>query len=194
VRGVIVEDIDTLLFLVEAGAASLQMTPWREAAPGTADFVALRIAGARARQVAQRTREIVKATGLEAFAKTAGTGFDVLVPIGEAPAAHVLTALFASLLARLAESLGATVETLDAPIVPYGIAVPVGSDAPATASVPVTWDALSSVEAPSSLDLVRERFAIGATDPMRAMLTTKVDFARAVLALEQMVAQVGHGG
>ncbi|MEA2748260.1 MAG: bifunctional non-ous end joining protein LigD, partial [Myxococcales bacterium] len=200
VRGAIVEDLDTLLFLLEAGCGSLLMTPVREESPAAADFVALRIAGEKAWRAALAARALVEATGLAAFAKTAGAGaYDVLVPVGDAPAdgVHVLGALFVRLLAHDAALHGATVETLDAPVAPWAVALPVAPGGSAHASMPMTWDeAEDETRASSRLDHVlghvlghlRERMAAGAIDdPMRGMLEAKVDFGRAVAAIETMI-------
>jgi bifunctional non-homologous end joining protein LigD len=190
-RGVIVEDLDTLLFLIEAGGASLQMTPLREASPTTADFVALRIEGPGAWTVALRAREIVEATGLAAFAKTSGAGYDVLVPVGNAPAeaAHALAALFAGLLAGDATREGATIETVDSPVAPYAVVLPVVPGAQARASLPFAWNAVEEVkETATTLDGMTARLARGGDDPMRDMLSAPVHFARAVEAIERIVA------
>lgn len=199
VRGAIVEDLDTLLFLLEAGGGSLLMTPVREAMPAAADFVALRISGGEPWLAALRARELVNATGLAAFAKTdGGDGYDVLIPVGDAPAdaVHVLGALFVRLLAHDAARHGAKVERLDAPVAPWAIGLPIAPGAPARASLPVAWDeAEDRTLASSLLDRVRQRMASSAIDdPMRGMLAVPVDFARAISAIEKMVAPGSSAG
>ena len=199
VRGAIVEDLDTLLFLLEAGCGSLLMTAVREAKPTTADFVALHVSGGDSWAAALRARELVNATGLAAFAKTDGAdGHDVLIPVGDAPAeaAHVLGALFVRLLAPDAARHGAKVERLDAPVAPWAIALPIAPGTRARASLPVAWDEAEDQTLTSSLvDRVRERMAASAIDdPMRGMLAVPVDFARAVSAIEKMVAPGSSAG
>ena len=196
----IVEDVETLLFLIEAGCASLLMTPVREAAPAASDFLALRIEGVSAWRVALRAREIVEATGLEAFVKASSTTqLEVLVPVGNAPAdaVHVLAALFARLLARVAEEAGVKVERLDAPIAPYAVVLPVvsGYEATATVSLPLSWNEVEGgVGQMSRLDNARARLAKGVVDPMRGMLAAPVHFAGAVEAIEKMVSAGGFQG
>lgn len=199
-RGVMVEDLDTLLFLVEAGGASLQMTPVREVAPATADFVALHIEGPGAWAMARRAREIVEATGLAAFAKTSGASgasgasssvYDVLVPVGDAPAeaAHALGALFARLLAADATREGTSVEALECPIAPYAVVLPLAPGAQARASLPFAWNDVEEVKgAATTLDGITARIASAGDDPMRGMRAAPVDFARAVEAIERIVA------
>lgn len=198
-RGVVIDDVDTLYFLIEAGGASFLLTSAREVAPKNADFIALRIAGGHAADVALRTKALVEQTGLTAFLKTngapAGTGVDVLVPIGDVPsdAAHLLTALFERLLGGVAAASGATITGLDAPIAPYAVVLPVASGRKATASMPLDWSELDDLAdvAALTLDECRERTMKQAVDPLHAMVG-KVDkagsFARAVACIEQMVA------
>lgn len=195
-RSAVVPDVDALLFLVDAGGGSLLMTPAREASAATADFVALAVRGSErgaAWAAALRVREVVSATGLAAFAKTDGAGgYDVLVPVGDAPveAARALGALFVRLLSDDAAPLGATIERADAVIAPWAVAWPVARERGARASLPVAWEHHAEDDGASSLlDAVVERASGSAIDdPMRGMLTAKVDFARAVAALEAMVA------
>ena len=182
IRGVLVEDVETLRFLLEAGCASLLMTPIREATPASADFVALRIDGASAWRVALRARELVAATGLSAFVKTGGFAkLDVMVPIGAAPAdaAHMLASLFARMLARFADELGVTVERQDAPFAPYALVLPMESSwLKPTVSLPLTWDELEEeVFAMTSLEQVMERVAALPADPMAEMWSAPADFA-----------------
>ncbi|MDB4939169.1 MAG: ATP-dependent ligase [Labilithrix sp.] len=192
--GIVVDDLEALRFVVEAGGASLSLPPARTSNTGAADFVALRIEGASAIRVARHARELVTAAGLEAFVKASGASdLDVLVPLGDAPAggAKVLAALFARMLAAFAEGLGASVTAVEAPIAPYAVAVPVPARGPACASLPLAWDELDGLHdagaAITRLDRVAERIARGASDPMRAMHEARVDFARAVQAIDSFV-------
>lgn len=147
VRGVIVDDVDTLRFLVEAGYASLLATPVREDAPATCDRVALGLAGADAWRVALRAREMIRATGLSPFVKGASaSALEVVVPIGDAPAeaGEALGALLARMLGAAAEALGVTVTPLRAAIAPYAVVVPVSPGEPASASLPLAWEELEA--------------------------------------------------
>ena len=194
-RGVVVEDVDTLLFLVEAGYASLLTTPVRESAPATSDFVALRLEGDAAWRIALHAREIIAATGLSPFVKGASSAaLDVLVPLGEAPAeaGAALGMLLARLLAPTAEGLGVTVEPIRALVAPYAVVVPVSSGGKASASLPRAWEELRvDVGAEAGLDRVAARQGQGTSDPMLAMLSMPVRFADAVRALEALVARAG---
>ncbi len=195
VRGVVVDDIDTLRFLVEAGYASLLMTTVRESALATSDFVALRIEGDAAWRVALHARETIAKTGLSAFVKgTSAAALDVLAPLGEVPAeaAATLGALLARLLAPTAEKLGVTVEPIRAPVAPYAVVVPVPAGGNASASLPLAWEELAAdLGAEAVLDRVVTRLSQGGADPMLAMLSVPVRFADAVWALEAMVAAAG---
>ncbi|MDB5220317.1 MAG: hypothetical protein JWO86_8244, partial [Myxococcaceae bacterium] len=97
------------------------------------------------------------------------------------------------LLAHDAALHGATVETLDAPVAPWAVVLPVAPGGSAHASMPITWDEAEDETLASSLldhvlGHVRERMAAGAIeDPMRGMLEAKVDFGRAVAAIETMI-------
>jgi DNA primase len=194
IRGVIVDDVDTLRFLVEAGYASLGVTPVREAAPATAGFLALGIRGEAAWRVAIHAREMILATGLSPFVKGgSASALDVLVPLGDAPAESgaALGALLARMLAPIAEGLGVTVEPLRAPVAPYAVVVPVASGRQASASLPLAWEEVDAELGPTAgLDRVAQRVAQGLADPLRAMLSVPVRFADAVAALEAMLA--GH--
>lgn len=198
VRGVVVEDVETLRFLVEAGCASLSMSPFREDAPGKADFVGLRIEGESAARVALRARDIVAEAGLTAFVKVAtAASFDVVVPVGRAPAeaTDVLAALFARMLAPYAERAGVNVREVEFPIAPYGVIVPLAGGRRASASLPVAWDELDGdVAAMTTLDRVQQGIAGGAQDPMGEMLSVPANFANAVVAIEKMIASGGFGG
>ena len=192
VRGVIVDDVDTLRFLVEAGYASLLSTPVRESAPATSDYVALRIEGDSAWRVALHARELIRATGLSPFVKGASaSALDVLVPLGDAPAESgaVLGALLARMLAPTADDLGVSVELLRAPVAPYAVVVPVPAGQKASASLPLAWDEVEADLGPEATGLERvvERLGRGLLDPMKAMLSVPVRFTDAVEALEGMV-------
>lgn len=198
-RGVVIDDVDTMYFLIEAGAASFLLTWAREAAPKNADFIALRIDGDASADVALRTKALVEQTGLTAFLKTngapAGKGVDVLVPIGDVPsdAAHLLTALFERMLGGIAAAAGATIAGLDATIAPYAVTLPVAAGRKATASMPLAWSELDDLAdlAALTLDECRERVTKQTVDPLHAMagMAEKAGtFARAVACIEQMVA------
>ena len=195
VRGVIVDDVDTLRFLVEAGYASLLTTPVRESAPAKSDFVALRLEGDSAWRVALHAREIIAATGLSPFVKGASAAaLDVLVPVGEAPAkaGAALGMLLARLLAPTAEGLGVSVAPLHAPVAPYAVVVPVPAGARASASLPRAWEELAAdLGAEAGLDRVAARQGQERSDPMLAMLSMPVRFADAIRALEALVARAG---
>jgi len=200
VRGVIVDDVDTLRFLVEAGYASLLVTPVRESAPATSDFVALRIEGASAWRVALQARELIEATGLSPFVKGASAlALDVLVPLGDAPAASgaALGALLAHMLAPAAVGLGVTVELLRAPVAPFAVVVPRVAGQAAAASLPLVWEELAAdLDPGAGLDQVVRRLSEGegSPDPMGSMGSLPVRFADAVKALERMVARAGEPG
>ena len=195
VRGVLVDDVDTLRFLVEAGYVSLLTTPIRESAPATSDYVALRVEGASAWRVALQSREMIASTGLSPFVKgTSATALDVLVPVGEAPAGAgaALGTLFARLLAPMAEALSVTVESIGAPVAPYAVVVPVSTGGKASASLPFAWEELAAdLGSAAALDRVVARLVKGGPDPMLAMFSVPVRFADAVRALEARVARGG---
>ncbi|MBX3188103.1 MAG: non-homologous end-joining DNA ligase [Labilithrix sp.] len=199
IRGVVADDVDALLFGIEAGAVSFAMVPSLD--EELADFVALRVASKRAGEgrdrtarIARRARELAKALGLPAFAKIAGIdrfGFDVLVPVGRAPvkAAQVFGALFARLLAAEAEKEDVLVSRLEAPIAPYAIDLPMAAGRPATVSLPIDWAELDDFALVSATPAaVLGRFEEVATDPMAELLEAHVDFAAAVAAIEPFVA------
>jgi bifunctional non-homologous end joining protein LigD len=192
VRGVIVDDVDTLRFLVEAGYASLSATAVREAAPSTTDLVALGLHGDAAWRVALHAREMLVAAGLSPFVKGASASLlEVVVPLGDAPAESgaALGALLARMLAPTAEGLGVTVQALRAPVAPYAVVVPVPAGRRASASLPLAWEELEAdLGDETGLDRVVDRLALPHVDPMGAMLSASVRFADVVRALEAMVA------
>jgi hypothetical protein len=209
VRGVLVDDVDALRFLVEAGYASLLVTPHREAsvAARTADFVALRIAGGSGWRVALEARDLIRAIGLSPVLEGGiASALDVIVPVGEvpAPAASALAALLAGLLAEMAEGHGVTVSPLEAPFAPYAVVVPLaagaaGEERRATASLPLAWEELDGDVGGTSLDAVVARLGLrGGGDPWQVEATrlmgSAASFTDAVHALEQMVAGGGKRG
>jgi bifunctional non-homologous end joining protein LigD len=130
VRGVVVDDLDVLVFAIEAGCVSVLAQPFREEQVGR-DFLALRAPRARAHAV----RDIATKIGLSCFAKTGASGtIDVVIPV---PLASCETARpLAALVARLA---GDDVEVLEAVTAPWSVVVDGGR---ARVSVPIEWDDL----------------------------------------------------
>jgi len=168
VRGLVVTDIDTLLFAVEAGAASFALTSAREHAPRCADFAAIAVTG----EAAAAARELARELGLEAFlTSTALAAAEVIVALGASTpweGARAFAALFATLVPLWRPGSGVA-EAIEAPLVPGAAAVG-GAGEPfrvATADVPP-----------------REALRI---------LNARVDFGAAVGRLERLVGREAPG-
>ncbi|MBX3209623.1 MAG: hypothetical protein KF764_31610 [Labilithrix sp.] len=200
VRGYLVDSLDVLLFAVEAGAPSVERTPFVLDRPDVADFVAVRVRaepGAPAGAVgdaARGVRALATQIGLPAAVTSAGPrAVDVLVGIGRAPA--LAAAPLASLLARLAGEAappGVQLDAVDAVTAPFS-PCPGRAGEPVVVAVPLEWAELDRGPL-ASLGLAEAaRRAAGAarSDALDPLADEAIDVASAATALERIVAARG---
>ncbi len=202
-RGFLIDDASTLLYIANLACIPLHILGARVPKLAQADFFTLDFDVKQsdlkhAVTLAKRLHEHLDAIGLASFAKTSGqSGLHVLVPLGEGQSfetARALTELLGKLLvdefpdiatmeraatrrgARVYVDTGQTGQTR-AIVAPYSVRAVPG----ATVSTPLHWDEVDAALDPRAFTLktVPARLAkLG--DPMKTLLTTQVDVARAV--------------
>lgn len=167
-RGVMIDDVDTLIFGVESGATSLLAMPHHEDARDTADFVTLRSSAKGAAAVVAQAA----AVHLPGCVRAAGQGkVEALVGLGRAPIA--VADAIGPLLAKLASD--ASGEAVD--VAPMAIA-PCATLLDAAGAVKVS---ISGEPGPVAFDA-----APAVTDDvLAAVLATRVDLDAAVAAIER---------
>lgn len=127
VRGMLAEDLESLLFAIEIGAVSFAMTSAREAEPALADFAAFALTGdddASVRAIASSLEELVGKLGLVSHRHRARPGETaIVVPVGAArwEATQAFASLLEGLLAPAAAEKSVRITAFDAPLVPLAI-------------------------------------------------------------------------
>ena len=209
-RGFLIDDASTLLYIANLACIPLHILGARvpklaQADFFTVDFDVKQSELKHAVTLAKRLHEHLEAIGLTSFAKTSGqSGLHVLVPLGEGQSfetARALCELLGKLLvdefpaiatmdrvvtrrgARVYVDTGQTGQTR-AIVAPYSVRAVPG----ATVSTPLHWDEVDASLDPRAFTLktVPARLAkLG--DPMKTLLTTKVDVARAVERIGALV-------
>lgn len=165
VRGMLAEDVESLLFAVEVGAVSFAMTSARESEPALADFAAFAVTGAddtSVRAVASSAEALVRQLGLVPRRHHARPGEAVIVvPVGAArwEATQAFASLLEGLLGPAATEKAVRITAFDAPLVPLAIVPP-----------------------PSSVDPADHEW-----EPWFDMFETEVDLVGAVSAIERLV-------
>jgi bifunctional non-homologous end joining protein LigD len=207
-RGFLIEDPPTLLYVANLACIPLHILACRistlaEADFFTVDFDVKQSELKHAITLAKRLREHLDAIGLSSFPKTSGqSGLHVLVPLGPGQnftTARALAELLGQLLvrefpdiatmdrvvtrrgARVYIDTGQTGQTR-AIVAPYSVRATPG----ATVSTPLAWDEVEHGLDPRAFTIktVPARVAkLG--DPMKTLLQTKPDVARAVARLSE---------
>lgn len=209
-RGFLLDDASTLLYIANLACIPLHVLAARvphleQADFFTVDFDVKQSELKHAITLAKRLHEHLDAIGLPSFAKTSGqSGLHVLVPLGVGQSfetARALAELLGKLLveefpdiatmerivarrgARVYVDTGQTGRTR-AIVAPYSVRAVPG----ATVSTPLFWDEVEHGLEPRlfTMKTVPARIAERG-DPMRAMLATKPDVARAVTRLSDLV-------
>lgn len=215
-RVFVIRDLASLTFVVNLGSIALHLLPFRRGRESLCDYLVIdfdvKLSGlARAIPIVCTLHEILDTIGLPSFPKTSGqTGVHVMVPLGPgAPdlVARKLAELLGALLVE-AHPEDATMERVVAArgdkvyidtgqtgasraiVAPYSL-----RPAPqATVSTPLDWDEVNAGLDPGAYTLrtVPERLARRqGTDPMRDLLSKKVDLAKTLEALGKVGAKVG---
>ncbi len=194
VRYVLVNDLQTLLYLVNQGALTFHTWPSRVSSPDRPDFVLFDLdpgeAGlAAAAEVARRLHAELKAEGHEALVKTSGrSGLHVLAPWRESGGYEEAREWARSVAARVAEALPerATVEVRKAKragrvyvdvlqnarghhaVPPYVLRAVPG----ATVSMPLAWSEVTARLSPGRFEprAALRRLARQKRDPLAALL------------------------
>lgn len=210
-RGFLLDDASTLLYIANLACIPLHILACRvphleQADFFTMDFDVKQSELKHAITLTMRLHEHLDAIGLPSFPKTSGqSGLHVLVPLGEGQSfatARALADLLGKLLveefpdiatmerivarrgARVYVDTGQTGQTR-AIVAPWSVRAVAG----ATVSTPLVWDEVDHGLDPRAFTMktVPARIAkMG--DPMRGLLTTKPDVARAVAKLSDLVA------
>ncbi len=209
-RGFLLDDASTLLYIANLACIPLHILACRvpkleQADFFTVDFDVKQSSLMHAVTLAKRLHEHLDAIGLPSFPKTSGqSGLHVLVPLGEGQSfttARALADLLGKLLveelpdiatmervvARRGERVyvdtGQTGQTR-AIVAPYSVRAVPG----ATVSTPLSWDEVESSLDPRAFTMrtVPARVAKHG-DPMRTLLATRPDIARAVEQLSDLV-------
>ncbi len=206
----LVDDIASLVHVVNLGAIPLHILAFREGARTicdffTVDFDVKETGLARALPILKTLRELLLAAGLTGFPKTSGqTGMHVLVPLGPGQSFDVgrtLCEIFGRLLVSH-HPRDATMERVTGKR-EGKVFIDVGQTGPsrtivspyalratpeATVSMPLTWDAALALDTPARFTvrtapaLVHEHGC-----PMRGLLTEKPDVAGAVARLSELL-------
>jgi bifunctional non-homologous end joining protein LigD len=211
-RGFLLDDASTLLYIANLACIPLHILAARVPKLGQADFLTVDFDVKQSElkhaiTLARRLREHLDAIGLASFPKTSGqSGMHVLVPLGEGQSfetARALADLLGKLLvdefpdlatmerivakrgARVYVDTGQTGQTR-AIVAPYSVRAVAG----ATVSTPLHWDEVVQGLEPRAFTLKTVPARIAAQgDPMKTLLTTKPDVARAVGRLEGLLAE-----
>ena len=213
-RGFLINEAATLLYVANLACIPLHILASRTATLQQADFLTVdfdvkQSELGHAITLALRLREHLDAIGLPSFPKTSGqSGLHVLVPLGEGQSfetARALADLLGKLLveefpeiatmervvarrgARVYVDTGQTGQTR-AIVAPYSVRAVAG----ATVSTPLRWDEVDRGLEPGRFTLKTVPARIAAHgDPMKGLLTTKPDVARAVARLAEMIGGSG---
>jgi bifunctional non-homologous end joining protein LigD len=206
----LVDDVDTLLFIMNIGCIPIHVTGGRVTQADHCDFFTIDLdLGSASLQtavkIARTLRELCDRLGLPTFPKTSGqTGLHVVVALGPGVAFATARAL-AELLARLLcdrHPDAATVETavdkrgarvyidvgqthpLRTIVAPYSVRAWPG----ATVSAPLTWDEVDDKLDPARFTLRTMAARLDAVgDPMRGVLDARPEVHAAVCRLEALV-------
>ena len=206
----LVDDLASLVHVVNLGAIPLHILAFREGGRMICDFFTVdfdvKEAGlARALPILKTLRELLTATGLTGFPKTSGqTGMHVLVPLGPGQSFDVGRAL-CELFGRLLVSRhpeDATMERVTGRR-EGKVFIDVGQTGPsrtivspyalratpeATVSMPLDWDSALTLDTPSRFTVRTAPETVRAHGcPMRALLTETPDVAGAVARLSELL-------
>jgi bifunctional non-homologous end joining protein LigD len=207
---IIVEDVETLLYVINMGTIPLHLWSSRVGSLERPDWLVLDLdpKGAPFTDVVRVARAlygILRRLGLESFVKTSGaSGLHILLPLG-AHYTHEQAKNFARLLAMLGNEAVPEISTIARPLAARGgkvyidfgqngygvtIAAPFAARpvAGATVSCPLHWDEVTSDLHPSrfTIKTALPRFA-KLKDPMAPVLRKAIDLAAALEPIEKML-------
>jgi bifunctional non-homologous end joining protein LigD len=210
-RGFLLDDASTLLYIANLACIPLHILAARVPKLSQADFLTVDFDVKQSElkhaiTLAKRLREHLDAIGLPSFPKTSGqSGMHVLVPLGEGQSFETARAL-ADLLGKLLVDEFPAIATMErvvakrgprvyidtgqtgqtrAIVAPYSVRAVAG----ATVSTPLDWDEVDDDLSPRRFTLrtVPARIATHG-DPMKKLLTSRPDVARAVTRLGEVLA------
>lgn len=206
----LVEDVDTLLYIINLGSIPLHVLACRAESVAACDFITFDLdlneqPFARAIEVALSLREILSEVGLTGFPKTSGQGgLHVLVPLGPSvpfPAAKLLVELLGRLVTSRHQAFATMERRVDRRggrlyvdtgqtgasrtiVAPYSVRAQSG----AGVSTPLDWNELGGALEPARFNLMTVPARVQEVgDPYAQLLDARPDIQAALTKIERWV-------